>query len=63
MSDRQAKINSMAIATLLDLINNIQEGKEFVVEFDVRNAIVSTYDASGKQMLHYDGRTIRMDIK
>ena len=63
-STRQAQINSMAIATLLDMIENIKVGREVVECFDVKNEIESLrHPLTDKEELHHRGRTITVILQ
>lgn len=64
MSNDQAKLNSMVISTLLDIVNNLKEGRECAVEFEMKNNVVRTMEDYGrKEVLHHDGRTFKLELK
>ena len=57
-NNEQSKLNSMAVATLLDIINNIKEGRENVVEFEVKNHIERVMER-----LEHRGRRFTLELQ
>lgn len=63
-NNEQSKLNSMAVATLLDIINNIKEGRENVVEFEVKNHIERVMeDHASKERLEHRGRRFTLELQ